>query len=200
MFLIGLTGGIAAGKSTVAKLWQELGGIEIDADLLAREVVKAGSSGAKQILATFGEDVFLSDGNLDRKKLGAIVFSDQKAKLELERIVHPLVRKRVLETLANQPEDAMVVYTVPLLVEAQVDLPFDSIVTVEAPEEDRIRRLVDTRGMTVAEAKARIDAQAKPIDRAQVADHILNSNQSLDLLLNEARSLWGKLQKDAAKK
>lgn len=200
MFLIGLTGGIAAGKSTVAKLWKELGGVEIDADLLAREVVQPGSKGAKAILDTFGNQVFLADGSLDRKKLGSIVFSDRKARAELESIVHPLVRSRVLELLAEQPADAMVVYTVPLLVEAQVDLPFDAIVTVEAPEEERIKRLVESRGMTLSEAKSRIDNQAKPIDRAQAADHILNSNQSLDLLLGEARSLWSKFQKDATKK
>lgn len=200
MYLIGLTGGIAAGKSTVAKLWRELGGIEIDADQLAREVVEAGSEGANQILEKFGESFFSEDGTLDRKKLGAIVFSDQRARLELEAIVHPLVRRRALEILANLSEEALVVYNVPLLVEAKVDLPFDVIVTVEAPEDERLQRLINNRGMTVAEAKARIDNQAKPIDRAQIADHILNSNQSIELLLNEARALWAKFQKDAALK
>ncbi|NBQ92595.1 MAG: dephospho-CoA kinase [Micrococcales bacterium] len=200
MYLIGLTGGIAAGKSTVAKLWRELGGIEIDADQLAREVVEAGSEGANQILEKFGESFFSEDGTLDRKKLGAIVFSDQRARLELEAIVHPLVRRRALEILANLSEEALVVYNVPLLVEAKVDLPFDVIVTVEAPEDERVQRLINNRGMTVAEAKARIDNQAKPIDRAQIADHILNSNQSIELLLNEARALWAKFQKDAALK
>lgn len=200
MYLIGLTGGIAAGKSTVAKLWRELGGIEIDADQLAREVVEAGSEGANQILEKFGESIFSEDGTLDRKKLGAIVFSDQRARLELEAIVHPLVRRRALEILANLSEEALVVYNVPLLVEAKVDLPFDVIVTVEAPEDERVQRLINNRGMTVAEAKARIDNQAKPIDRAQIADHILNSNQSIELLLNEARALWAKFQKDAALK
>ncbi|NBT46321.1 MAG: dephospho-CoA kinase [Actinobacteria bacterium] len=200
MYLIGLTGGIAAGKSTIAKLWRELGGIEIDADQLAREVVEAGSEGANQILEKFGESFFSEDGTLDRKKLGAIVFSDQRARLELEAIVHPLVRRRALEILANLSEEALVVYNVPLLVEAKVDLPFDVIVTVEAPEDERVQRLINNRGMTVAEAKARIDNQAKPIDRAQIADHILNSNQSIELLLNEARALWAKFQKDAALK
>ena len=190
MFLIGLTGGIAAGKTTVAKLWTELGGIEIDADLVAREVVEPGTKGAKLIAETFGSEFFDAEGNLDRKALGAIVFNDVSKRKQLEAIVHPLVRTRTRELLAVVPADSIVIYTVPLLVEADVDLPFDVVVTVEAPDDVRIKRLMDSRGYSALEAKARIDNQAKPIERAQRADFILNSNQSVDLLMADARKLW----------
>jgi len=190
MFLIGLTGGIAAGKTTVAKLWTELGGIEIDADLVAREVVEPGTKGAKLIAETFGSELFDAEGNLDRKALGAIVFNDVSKRKQLEAIVHPLVRERTKELLAAVPAGSIVIYTVPLLVEADVNLPFDVVVTVEAPDEVRIKRLMDSRGYSTLEAKARIDNQAKPIERAQRADFILNSNQSVDLLMADARKLW----------
>ncbi len=200
MFLIGLTGGIAAGKTTVAKLWTELGGIEIDADLVAREVVEPGTKGAKLIASTFGEALFDESGNLDRKALGAIVFSDVKKRKELEAIVHPLVKDRVRELLEAVPQESMVIYTVPLLVEADVNLPFDVVVTVEAPDDVRIKRLSESRGYSASEAKARIDNQAKPIERAQRADYILNSNQSVDLLMADARKLWEELEAKAANK
>jgi dephospho-CoA kinase len=197
MFLIGLTGGIAAGKTTVAKLWTELGGIEIDADLVAREVVEPGTKGALQIASNFGEQLFDDRGRLDRKALGEIVFNDVAKRRELEAIVHPLVRDRVRELLAETPKEALVIYTVPLLVEADVDLPFDVVVTVEAPDDVRIKRLVESRGYSVQEAKSRIANQAKPVERAQRADSILNSNQSVDLLMADARKLWGEFQSKA---
>jgi len=190
MFLIGLTGGIAAGKTTVAKLWTELGGIEIDADLVAREVVEPGTRGATLIAETFGSELFDATGQLDRKALGSIVFNDVSKRKQLEAIVHPLVRERTRELLAAVPTGSIVIYTVPLLVEADVDLPFDVVVTVEAPDDVRIKRLMDSRGYSALEAKARIENQAKPIERAQRADFILNSNQSVDLLMADARTLW----------
>lgn len=199
MFLIGLTGGIAAGKTTIAKLWTELGGIEIDADLVAREVVEPGTKGAKLIAETFGSELFDAEGNLDRKALGAIVFNDVSKREQLEAIVHPLVRERTRELLEAVPAGSIVIYTVPLLVEAEVDLPFDVVVTVEAPDDVRIKRLMDSRGYSAQEAKARIDNQAKPIERAQRADFILNSNQSVDLLIADARKLWKDFEARASK-
>ena len=198
MFLIGLTGGIAAGKSTVAKLWQELGGIEIDADQVARDVVAKGTPGLDAVITAFGDEFLGSDGELNRKALAERIFQDSDSRLKLEAIIHPLVRIAVQERLATLPEDSLVVYTVPLLVEANVDLPFDAVVTVEAPEDVRITRMVENRGMIAAEAKQRIAAQAKPIERAANADYILNSNQSIDLLMQDARSLWKEFQKRAS--
>ena len=194
MFLIGLTGGIAAGKTTVAAHWVSLGGIEIDADKLAREVVEPGTKGLDQIRQTFGGSVFRSDGSLDRQKLGEIIFNDPEKRLALEGIIHPLVRERASDLLADVPESAMVIYTVPLLVEANVSLPFDVIVSVEAPEVDRVQRLVSSRGMTSEQAVARIKSQASAIERAAAADYILNSNQPLPSLLADASALWNKFK------
>jgi dephospho-CoA kinase len=197
MFLIGLTGGIAAGKSTVAKHWVSLGAIEIDADVLAREVVVAGTPGAQKIKSLFGEHLFDSAGNLDRKALADVVFQNPEKLKELESIVHPLVRSRAAELLSSLPSSAMVIYTVPLLVEAQVALPFDAIVSVEAPEAERVRRLVSSRGMSEDQAKARIKSQATPLERAARADYILNSNQAMSSLLGDADNLWHKFQVQA---
>lgn len=192
MFLIGLTGGIAAGKTTVAAHWVSLGGIEIDADKLAREVVEPGTKGLEQVKQTFGADLIQSDGSLDRAKLGELVFNDQDKRKTLEGIVHPLVRERAQELLSELPEHSMVIYTVPLLVEANVSLPFDVIVSVEAPEADRVKRLVSNRGMSQEHALARIKSQASAIERAAAADYILNSNQPLVSLLADANALWNK--------
>ncbi len=190
MFLIGLTGGIAAGKSTVAKLWRELGAIEIDADLLAREVVEPDSEGALLIRKRFGDNFFDDSGALDRSKLASLVFTDKSAREDLERIVHPLVQKRAREILSQLSEDSMVIYTVPLLVEANVSLPFDVVVTVEAPEDVRVKRLIESRNFTREQALARIESQAQPIERVARADYVLNSNQTLEQLLSDARQLW----------
>ena len=200
MYLVGLTGGIAAGKSTVAKRWAEQGGIEIDADLLAREVVEAGSQGAAEIREAFGAEVFLEDGNLDRARLGAIVFADPEKRKALEAIIHPLVKARAQELVAALPENSIAIYNVPLLVEASVDLPFDIVVTVEAPAKEQIERLKKHRGMPEAEAAKRVESQASPAQRANAADVILNSNQDLNLLLKDADSLWLRIQREAFEK
>lgn len=194
MFLIGLTGGIAAGKSTVAGIWVSLGAIEIDADLLAREVVEPGTKGIEKIRQIFGPAVFSPSGELDRKALGEIVFNNTLRRKELEAIVHPLVRARAQEILESLPKDSIAIYTVPLLVEANVELPFDAIVSVEAPETERAQRLVSSRGMSLEQAMARIKSQASAIDRAARADYILNSNQSLAALTADAVKLFGKFQ------
>lgn len=192
MFLIGLTGGIAAGKTTVASHWVSLGGVEIDADKLAREVVEPGTQGLDQVKDAFGDSVLQTDGSLDRAKLGEIVFNDTSKRVVLEEIIHPLVRQRAQELLSDLPDHSMVIYTVPLLVEANVSLPFDVIVSVEAPEIDRVNRLVSSRGLTEDQALARIKSQASAIERAAAADYILNSNQPLVSLLADATALWNK--------
>ena len=190
MYLIGLTGGIAAGKSTVAKRWVEHGAIEIDADQVAREVVEPGTVGLNSIVEHFGADVLTASGELDRKELARQIFSDSGKRELLNSMLHPLIRERTELLLAELPNDSIVVYNVPLLVEASVDHPFDLVVTVEAPEEEQIRRLVQTRGLTESEARNRIVAQAKPVERAARADRILNSNQDINLLFRDADALW----------
>ena len=200
MFLVGLTGGIAAGKSTVAAHWVSLGAVEIDADVLAREVVAPHTLGAAEVRAVFGDAVFDPDDVLDRKALAAQVFGDATKRAALEAIIHPLVRQRSAAEISSAPADAIVVYNVPLLVEAEVDLPFDLIVTVEAPHDKKIERMMFHRGMTAEEATARIAAQATPAQRANAAHAILSSNQSLDLLIKDAGKLWFKIEQLAATK
>lgn len=188
MFLIGLTGGIAAGKSTVASLWESLGATVIDADVLAREALEPGSAGLQAVTKVFPEAIS-ETGELDRKKLAEIVFTDAAKRRELEAIVHPIVGVESKRRIA-QATTPIVVYVVPLLVEAQVDHPFDAVVTVEAPEKDQVARMVKHRGMSEAEARARIASQTSPAHRANRADHILNSNQELELLMRDARKLF----------
>ncbi len=200
MYLVGLTGGIAAGKSTVAKRWVEQGGFEIDADQLAREVVAPNTPGAAEIRTTFGDEIFLAGGSLDRPKLGAVVFADAEKRKILESIVHPLVKARAKEIVAELPENTIAIYNVPLLVEASVDLPFDMVVTVEAPTKEQIHRLKTFRGMDEAEAAKRVASQASPAQRANAADVILNSNQDLALLMKDADSLWLRIQREAFEK
>lgn len=190
MYLIGLTGGIAAGKSTVAKRWAEHGALEIDADQVARDVVEPGTVGLGRVVEAFGTEVLTADGELDRKQLAMQIFSDAGKRELLNSILHPLIKERTRQLLSQMPAESIVVYNVPLLVEAAVDHPFDLVVTVEAPEEEQLRRLIETRGLTESEARSRISAQAKPIERAARADRILNSNQDINLLLRDADSLW----------
>lgn len=200
MFLVGLTGGIAAGKSTVARRFVEHGAVEIDADQLARQVVEPGTTGLHRIQEAFGETVLSENGSLDRAKLGQLVFDDPAELSKLNAIVHPLVQERSRELMAAAPDDAIVIYNVPLLVEAARQTEFDFVVTVEAPEDKQIERMVQHRGMSAEHAKARIKAQATPIERANVADRILSSNQSLELLLKDADALYKEIEQLAAKK
>ena len=195
MYLIGLTGGIAAGKSTVAKRWAEHGALEIDADQVARDVVEPGTVGLGRVVEAFGSDVLTADGELDRKHLAMQIFSDAGKRELLNSILHPLIKERTRQLLSELPAESIVVYNVPLLVEAAVDHPFDLVVTVEAPEEEQLRRLVETRGLTESEARSRITAQAKPIERAARADRILNSNQDINLLLRDTDALWREILK-----
>lgn len=200
MYLIGLTGGIAAGKSTVAKRWVDLGATEIDADDLARRVVAVGTPGLAAIVRHFGTEVINADGSLNRKALAERVFENPNELAALNAIVHPLVRELSKSLLAQFASDSIVIYNVPLLVEAAVDHDFDLIVTVEAPEDEQLRRLVELRDMAPAEAKARILAQAKPVERAARADRILSSNQDVHLLLRDADHIWQEVVRLAAKK
>ena len=196
MYLVGLTGGIASGKSTVASAWTELGGIEIDADQLAREVVEHGTPGLAAVREAFG-DVVISNGALNRSALGQIVFSNPDKRKQLEAIVHPLVKQLAAKRIAELPDDSIVIYNVPLLVEAAVELDFNKVVTVEAPAEKQIERLVSIRKMHRTEAERRVAAQASPVERANAADVILNSNQDLHLLLKDARKLWQQIEHEA---
>ena len=193
MFLVGLTGGIASGKSSVSTLWEQLGAEVIDADEIAREVVVPGSKGLQKIIERFGGSVLDASGNLDRAALARIIFENSASRKDLESILHPLISAESRSRI-SEAHSQIVVYVIPLLVESNSDLPFDYVVTVEAPVNDQINRMMQTRGMAREQAEARIAAQASPAQRAQRADAILNSNQSLDLLLKDAGDLFSKLK------
>jgi dephospho-CoA kinase len=200
VYLVGLTGGIAAGKTSVAKRWVELGGHEIDADVLARRALEASSPGLSQVVEAFGASVLDDTGELNRQKLAEVVFNSPEKRKDLEAIVHPIVRRLATQALATIPEGSIAIYTVPLLVEASVDLPFDFVVTVEAPVDKQLERMIKNRGMNAQEANARIAAQASAAERANRADVILSSNQSLGRLLDDAEALWQEIERRAAAK
>ena len=178
--LIGLTGGIGSGKSTVAKRLVELGATEIDADLLAREVVAPGTEGLEAVAGRFGEDLVNADGSLDRALLAQRAFSSEENRKALETILHPLIQRLSRERISQAA--GLVVYTIPLLVETDSTLPFDKIVTVSAPEDVRVERLVQSRGMTETEAKARIAAQASDAQREAIADFVINADCTMEEL------------------
>lgn len=175
--LIGLTGGIGSGKTTVAQRLVELGATEIDADLLAREVVAPGSDGLAAVASKFGADLILPDGSLNRALLAERAFADSSSRLELEAILHPLIQQLSRERIASAT--GVVVYTIPLLVESGSKLPFDKVLAVSAPEAVRVARLITSRDMTLEQARARIAAQATDAQREAIADFVINSDCSM---------------------
>lgn len=191
--VIALTGGIAAGKSTVARLFSELGARVIDADKVSREVVEPGEPAFDEIVAAFGPQVVAADGSLDRHALAAIVFSDPEQLAKLNAIVHPRVRQRVAERIDSAPEESIVVYDVPLLVEANLPRSFDAIVTVSAPEQARIDRLIAERGYTREEAAQRVAAQASDAEREEAADFVVDASGTLEDTQRHARQVWHQL-------
>ena len=196
MQLIGLTGGIGSGKSTVAKRLQELGAVVVDADKLARDVVEPGTEGLADIHAEFGDAVIRADGSLDRAALGAIVFSDPTARHRLNEITHPAVKRLSLslfEAAAAANPDAVVIYDVPLLTEARARDEFDQIVVTSAPEDVRIERLVNLRGMAQDEAERRVASQATEQERLSIADHVIDTSGSLEQTVSQTDALWAKL-------
>jgi dephospho-CoA kinase len=170
---VGLTGGIASGKSTVAAMLAELGAVVIDADALAREVVAKGTPGLERVAAAFGPDVLTPDGALDRPRMGAIVFADEEKRRVLEGIVHPLVFERYAELEASAPEGALVVHDIPLLTETGRAGEFDAVIVVESPAELQVQRMLRDRGWTREDAESRIAAQATPEQRRAVATHVI---------------------------
>jgi dephospho-CoA kinase len=187
MTIVALTGGIAAGKSTVSDRLAQHGIHVIDADQVAREVVEPGTTALANIVAAFGEAVIHPDGSLNREALGKIVFADQAAREKLNAIVHPAVRHRSQQLFDQAHEhhsDTVVVYAVPLVAEGRSRDEFDLTVVVHTPRTMRISRLVDFRGMTEAEATARVDAQASDDERLAIADVVLDSSgEPADTLL-----------------
>lgn len=188
MTVIALTGGIGAGKSTVAQIFSELGANVVDADHLARVAIERGSPGFDEVIARFGESI-LMNGDIDRKALAAIIFTDAQAKRDLEAIVHPRVQKLFIQAREANDVSKPLVYEIPLLVETDAGKRFDYIVTVEAPEEVRIERLL-ARGMYISDIKSRLANQASSESRVEIADAVIINDGDEDYLLRQVENLW----------
>lgn len=190
---IGLTGGIASGKSTVAGMLADCGAVIIDSDRLAREVVEPGTEGLARIIERFGDRV-IADGRLDRAVLGRIVFNDPEARRDLEAIIHPAVRRRAAELEAEAGPDAIVVQMIPLLVETGQQDNFDAVIVVDVPEQLQRERLMARSGLSAEEADARIAAQATREQRAAAATVVIdNSSADLEDLRRRVRAVYRKL-------
>jgi dephospho-CoA kinase len=190
---VGLTGGIASGKSTVSAILAELGAVVIDADALAREVVQRGTPGLEAVVAEFGPEVLTPEGDLDRPAMGAIVFADPDARRRLEAIIHPLVRERARELEAAAPAGSVVVHDIPLLAETGQADRFDAVLVVDVPVEVQVARMVEHRGMTRAEAEARVAAQTTREQRLAVATHVLDNTGTFEDLRERVTEVFEEL-------
>ena len=188
MFIVALTGGIGSGKSAAGDCFEDLGAVVVDADKLARDVVERGTDGFDELVATFGDEI-LTNGVLDRSKLGAIVFANPAELKKLEEIIHPRVSEAFAEIVDESPVDSVVIYQIPILVETAGRERFDYVITVETDLEIRKSRLKE-RGMKGYEIEARINAQASDLDRAKIADALFNNDGDLDQLLRQAENIY----------
>jgi dephospho-CoA kinase len=190
---VGLTGGVASGKSTVSAILTELGAVVIDADKLAREVVAPGTEGLARVVEAFGTGILTPGGELDRPALGAIVYADEQARRRLEAIVHPLVRDRGRALEAAAPEGALVVHDIPLLAESGQAATFDAVVVVDAPVETQVERMLAERGWTRADAESRIAAQATREQRRAVATYVIDNTGTLEDLRDRVTEVYEEL-------
>ncbi|MET4062048.1 dephospho-CoA kinase [Arthrobacter sp. UYP6] len=190
MLRVGLTGGIAAGKSLAARTLADLGALVIDADALAREVVEPGTEGLAAVVEAFGPGILDGEGRLDRPALAAVVFSDEAKRQTLNGIVHPRVRARAAELEREAAPGTIVVHDIPLLVETGQHRSFDFVLVIDAPQEERIRRMAADRGMSDEAARARIAAQSSAEERAAAADVVLNNEGTSDELVAAVQKLW----------
>jgi dephospho-CoA kinase len=185
---VALTGGIGSGKSTAGDFFEDLGAVVVDADQLAREVIERGTDGFDELVATFGDEI-LTNGILDRRKLGEIVFADPKARKTLEEIIHPRVAEAFDEIVQESPADSVIVYQIPILVETKGEDRFDYVITVESNLDLRIARLKE-RGMKSYEIDARLKTQASDEQRAAIADLIFKNDGDLDQLLRQVENVY----------
>ena len=188
MTVIGLTGGIGAGKSMAAECFSSFGALVIDADQLARDVIERGTPGFDEVVKTFG-DAILKDGNINRMALGDIVFSNPHARRKLEEIIHPAIRERFRAAVESLEPGEVLVYEIPLLVETNAEDNFDFIITVEADDEIRKQRLLE-RGMYISDIEKRMAAQSSSEERRSIADAVIENNGDEDELLRACENLW----------
>ena len=192
MLIVALTGGIGSGKSTVGKLFQQLGAVVVDSDQLAREVVERGSSGFEQIVTLFGDEI-LKNGEINRSLLAEIIFKDPAKRKNLEQITHPLIRKAFADIVAKSGDQAIVINQIPLLVESKYEYNFDHVITVSTSEDKRIARLL-AKGYTQEQILNRMKSQVSDADREKIADSIIQNNESQIELLPQVEKIWEQLQ------
>ena len=188
MLVVALTGGIGSGKSTVAQNFAELGALVIDADQLARMAIERGTDGFADVLLRFGDEVILN-GDIDRKKLAEIVFSDEKARKDLEAIIHPPVQALFAQAVADLELDDILIYEIPLLVETGAAEKFDYVVTVESDIELRKARLLK-KGLYISQIEKRMASQASEEARTAIADAVIRNDGDEDSLLRQVENLW----------
>jgi len=189
---VGLSGGIGSGKSTVARIFSDLGAVVIDADAISREVLEPGQIGYENTILTFGESVLSESGSIDRKKLAEVVFQNPMELAKLEAIIHPAVIAKVAQIRDTLPATSVVVYDTPLLVEKGLESQFDKVIIVLADELSRKDRLV-SRGLEMPDIEARISNQATDAQRAGVADYIIYNNGTLSELQDNVSKVWHQL-------
>ena len=188
MLVVALTGGIGSGKSTVAQNFAELGALVVDADQLARMVIERGTEGFAEVILRFGEEIILN-GDIDRKKLAEIIFSDEDARKDLEAIIHPRVQAMFAEAVADLDHDDILIYEIPLLVETGAAEKFDFVITVESDIELRKARLLK-KGLYISQIEKRIASQASEAAREAIADAVIRNDGDEDSLLRKVENLW----------
>lgn len=192
MLVVGLTGGIGSGKSTVAAMLARRGAVVIDADAIAREVVAQGTPALAALVERFGPGILDSAGNLDRKALAALAFADEESRKALEAITHPAIGEEFLRRISGAPEGSIVVHDVPLLVEGGMAERYAAVIVVEAPREVRLDRL-EQRGIDRADAEARMAAQATDAERREVATWVVDNSGDLQALDAQVDAIWADL-------
>jgi dephospho-CoA kinase len=190
---VGLTGGVASGKSAVAAILRDLGAVVIDADVLAREIVEPGTPGLEAVVAEFGPEVLTPDGHLDRARMGAVVFADPGRRAALEAIIHPLLRARAAGIQDAAPAGVLVVHDIPLLVETGQAGEFDAVLVVDVPEAVQLERAMRDRGWNEADARSRIAAQARRPERLAAATHVIDNTGTLEDLRRRVTEVFEQL-------
>jgi dephospho-CoA kinase len=193
VLMVGLTGGIGSGKSTVAALLTKRGAVVVDADLIARQVVEPGMPALRQLVERFGPEILQPDGSLDRAKLAAQAFDSEESKQDLEAITHPAIGEEFLRQVAAAPEDGIVVHDVPLLVESKRGLQYDAVIVVETPSAQRLDRL-EQRGVSRDDAERRMAMQATDEERRAIATWVLDNSGDLANLEAQVERVWAELQ------
>ena len=186
---VGLTGGIGAGKSTVADMFSKLGAVVIRSDELARQVIEPNTPGFQKVLSRFGNQILQENGSIDRQKLAQIVFNDQNSLKDLEEIIHPLVRNKTNELISSQTQETIVVNEVPLLLEKKMEKMFDFLVVVISSDKNRINRL-QKRGISEPEAKKRMSLQVSDEARKSLADFLITNDGNIDQLEADVAKVW----------